>query len=160
MQSDHLITSRGDFHAALRVAFDEAAGTGCRELLIADTDFADWPLGDRDLIASLTAWAAAHRQLVVLATHFDAVVRQHPRWAEWRRTWSHIVDCRVNDELEAGQMPTMLLAPGLVGVRLVDPIHHRGRLSHEAGDLLRWREDLDAVLQRSSPSFPATLLGI
>lgn len=160
MDADHTITSRSDFHDALRAALAEAARVGCREIFIADNDFADWPLGERSVIENLTTWAAAHRRLTVLASNFDAVVRQHARWVAWRVTWSHVVDCRVNDELEEGQMPTLLLAPGLVGVRLVDPVHYRGRVTHDAADLLRWREDIDAVLQRSAPSFPATTLGL
>jgi hypothetical protein len=160
MADDPTIDSRGAFHAAVTTSFAEAASTGCRELIIADTDFGDWPLSDPAVIESLTRWAKPHRKLTVIATQFDTVVLKHARWVAWRQTWSHVVDCRVNDELEAGQMPTMLLAPGLVGLRLVDPVRYRGRLSREKADLLPWAEELDAVLQRSAPSFPATTLGL
>jgi len=155
-----LIDSRTGFHAAVRALLAEAAAVGCREIVIADRDFADWPLGDPEVIASLGAWAIAHRRLTVLATSFDEVVRRHARWVAWRRTYSHVVDCRVNDELEQGGMPTMLLARGLAGLRLSDPDHYRGRVSRDAGDLLRWGEAVDAVAQRSVESFPATTLGL
>ena len=86
--------------------------------------------------------------------------RRHPRFTEWRRTWSHVVDCRLLDEADALQPPVLLLAQALVTVRLVDPVRPRGSLSREAGDLLRNRELVDAVLQRSSEGFPATILGL
>jgi hypothetical protein len=160
MADDPIIDSRGAFHTAVAAGFAEAASVGCRELIISDTDFGDWPLSERAVIESLTQWAQAHRRLTVVATQFDTVVLKHARWVAWRRTWSHVVECRVNDELEAGQMPTLLLAPGLLGLRLVDPLRYRGRVSHERPDLLLWAEEIDAVLQRSVPSFPATTLGL
>lgn len=155
-----LITSRNEFHDALRRAFAQAADAGCREILLCDDDFSDWPLGERRVVEDLTRWAASHRSLTVVARHFDEVVRRHARWVEWRRNWSHIVQCRVNNELEAGQMPVMFLAPGATSVRVVDAEHHRGVLSHDKADAIVWREALDAVLQRSEESFPATQLGL
>lgn len=155
-----LIDSRNAFHDALRAALEEAARVGCRELWIVDDDFADWPLSERLVIEHLTQWASAHRRFTTIARNFDEVARRHARWVEWRRTWSHVVHCRTNNELEAGQMPTMLLAPGLMSVRLFDAIHHRGVATRETADAIRWREDLDAVLQRSEEAFPATTLGL
>ncbi len=154
------IDSRSGFHDAVRNALAEAAHTGCRELLLADADFADWPLGETAVVESLTHWARPHRRLTLLARHFDHVVRVHPRWVAWRRTWAHVVDCRVPDEADADQVPTLLLAPGLVGLHIVDPRLWRGRLSHDAADLRVWADATDAVLQRSSPSFPSTTLGL
>jgi peptidyl-tRNA hydrolase len=155
-----LVTSRSEFHTALRNALQEIATLGCRELFISDLDFADWPLSDTEVLASLTSWAHSHRKLTVLAQHFDEVVRCHARWVEWRQHWSHIVECRANTELEAGKLPTLLLAPGVLALRLVDPVRYRGSVSHEAADMVRCREALDAVLQRSVETFPVTTLGL
>lgn len=154
------IATRGEFHEAVRQALAEAARAGCRELMLCDVDFSDWPIGERAVVESLTQWAYAHRRLTMIATHFDEVPRRHARFAEWRRTYAHVVDCRSNDELEPAQMPTMLLAPGLIGLRLVDPVRYRGSVTRDSADLLLWRESLDAVLQRSAPDFPATNLGL
>ncbi len=154
------ITTRSDFHTAILSAFAEAASAGCRELWLCDTDYADWPLGERAVIASLTEWAASHRRLTLIANHFDDVVRRHARWVEWRRSWAHLVHCRTNIELERDKMPTLLLAPGLVSVRLIDPVHHRGVVSKEAADGLQCREIVDAVLQRSEEAFSATTTGL
>jgi len=155
-----LIASRGEFHAALRAAFAEVANVGCREIWLSDTDFADWPLNERAIVESLTQWAQAHRKLTMLAQTFDEVVRRHGRWIEWRRQWSHVVECRTNTELEAGEMPTMMLAPGLLTLRLVDPIRYRGSVSRHAADAIQARESIDAVLQRSAETFPVTNLGL
>ena len=158
--SDAVITSRSEFHNAVRDAFAEAASVGCRELLLCDANFADWPLGERALIEHLALWASSHRRLTLLAEDFSELARRHPRWVEWRQIWSHVVHCRTNTELGTGQMPTILLAPGLLSVRLSDTIHHRGQRSHEAAEGLRCRELFDAVLQRSEEAFPASTTGL
>jgi len=158
--SDSLITSRSEFHAALRSALAEAAAVGCRELWLCDADFADWPLGERQLVDSLSQWAGSHRRLTLIARSFDEVARRHARWNEWRRQWSHIVHCRRNAELESGQMPSVLLANELLSVSLVDPVHYRGRYSHDAADAVRCRELIDAVLQRSEEAYPVTTTGL
>lgn len=158
--SDAVITSRSEFHSALRDAFTEVARVGSRELLLCDPNFADWPLGERAVVEQLGLWASSHRRLTLLAEDFSELARRHPRWVEWRQTWSHVVHCRTNTELESGQMPTLLLAPGLLSVRLSDPIHHRGQRSHEAAEGLRCRELFDAVLQRSEEAFPASTTGL
>lgn len=154
------LASRLEFHDALREALAEAADHGCRELCLADEDFADWPLGERAVVQTLTRWAQSHRRMTLVASHFDEIVRRHARWAEWRVQWSHIVECRSFEEAEAGQIPTLLLGVDRVCVRLVDPVHHRGSLSRETGDLVRQRESFDAVLQRSTVAFPPTILGL
>jgi hypothetical protein len=155
-----ILTSRGEFLDALREGFRLAQAAGCREILIGDEDFADWPLSERAVLQALTDWAYAHRRLTVLARHFDDVVRRHARWVEWRRQWSHIVDCRAMDDADAGACPALLLAPGAVVVRLLDRDNFRASVSNERSDELRARELIDACLQRSAPSFPATTLGL
>jgi hypothetical protein len=108
----------------------------------------------------LTSWASSRRRLILLAGTFDDVARRHPRWVAWRRDWSHTVSCRVNDELEASAVPSVLIAQSTVSVRLSDTVHHRGRVSHERADELHCRELVDAVLQRSQETFPATATGL
>jgi hypothetical protein len=159
--ADYLpIGTRGEFHGAVRDSFAEAAAKGCREILLCDNDFADWPLNDGGLIEHLVQWAGAHRKLTLLARSFDEVARRHARWVAWRRTWSHLVECRANNELEAGQMPTLLLIPTVLTLRLVDTEHYRGSVSRHAGDAVLAHEQFDAVLQRSEASFPVTYLGL
>jgi hypothetical protein len=155
-----LITTRSEFHDALRAALAEAATRGAREIWLCDNDFSDWPLGERAVVDDLTRWAASSRKLTLIARRFDDVARRHPRWVAWRQNWSHIVSCRSNNELEEGGVPTVLLAEGTVTVRLSDTVHHRGRLSHDKVEAVRCREMIDAVLQRSEEAFPATTTGL
>lgn len=155
-----ILTTRTEFQEALREGFRLAQIAGCKEIFISDEDFADWPLSERAVLESLTQWAGARRRLVVLARHFDELVRRHARWVEWRRQWSHIVDCRALDDRDASSCPSMLLAPGALVVRVLDREHFRTRVSMDPTDEVRAFDALDACLQRSAPSFPATTLGL
>lgn len=158
--TSRVIATRAEFQAALREALVEAARAGSRELWLSDIDYADWPLGERDVIASFEQWAASSRRITLVANHFDTVARLHPRWVTWRRQWSHIVTCRTNTEIEASEIPSVLVALGTVTVRLSDPTHHRGRIARDRGEELRCKELIDAVLQRSEEAFPATSTGL
>ncbi|TMH14192.1 MAG: hypothetical protein E6H65_00720 [Betaproteobacteria bacterium] len=161
MTSPHrLITTRNEFHQALRDGFAEIASVGCREVWICDDDFADWPLNERAVVESLTQWAQSHRKLTVIARTFEEFPLRHARWVEWRRDWSHVVECRALEEAEAGEMPTLLLAPGVLTLRMFDMIHHRGNLSHDPADAVQMRELVDVLSQRSIEAFPATQLGL
>ena len=159
-RANTLITTRGEFHTALKLGFAEAAASGSREIWLCDDDYADWPLGERAVVDQLSLWAASNRRLTLLARSFDEVVRRHARWVAWRRQWSHIVHCRVNNELETGDMPTLLLAQGALSVRLSDPVHHRGLASYDMADEIRCKELIDAVLQHSIEASPATTTGL
>ena len=125
--SSGLITSRGEFHAALRAALADAANHGARELWLCDNDFADWPIGERAVVESFAQWAASSRRLTLVARHFDDVARRHARWVEWRRTWSHIVTCRTNTECPTGEFPSVLVALGTET--------RRGRVVSKVNDL-------------------------
>lgn len=155
-----IITSRSDFHEALRDAFALVADHGCREVFICDPTFADWPLGELALIESLTRWAYAHRKLTLLAENFDEFQRRHPRWVEWRRQWSHVVECRALADDDAGKLSGLFLAPGVVTLRVLDSEHYRASLSFDPADGIRARDNLDALLQRSHEAFPVTNLGL
>jgi hypothetical protein len=157
---DQPLQTRAEFIAALRQGFAEAAAAGSRELWLADPSFADWPLGERDVIESLNRWVTSSRRLTLLANGFDEVARRHPRWVTWRRTWSHVVSCRVNTELEADAMPSLLIAAGTITVRLIDIEHHRGHISKTRVAEIQCKEMFDAVSQRSEEGFPATLTGL
>jgi hypothetical protein len=45
-------------------------------------------------------------------------------------------------------------------VRLIDAVHWRGRADRDVQAARLMRDELDAVLQRSEPAFPATELGL
>jgi hypothetical protein len=154
------ITSRNDFLDAVRAALAQAALGGATEIYLVDPHFSDWPLNERELIESLTRWVSSRRKLTVVAHSFDDMARRAPRFAEWRRQWSHVIHCRSADEIEADQVPTLLYVPGFVCVRLLDRVRYRGTVSGRASDHVESREAIDALLQRSAEAFPPTTLGL
>ena len=158
--SAHVIESRSDFQQSLRSAFADLADHGPREIVLCDVDFADWPLNDPQVIEQLSKWAKPHRICTVLALNYDRLRSTHPRWVQWRQTWSHVVHCRTPDEADREHLPCLLLAPGCLTLRLLDRTHHRGSVSLELADAVRARDRIDALLQRSSDAFPASTLGL
>lgn len=157
----HRITeTRTEFQQSLRNAFDQIAEEGCRDLTIVDPDFEDWPLGDPTVLDDLTRWAKSHRKLTMVARNYDEVVRKHSRFVEWRRNFAHVISCREPDEADAADMPSILLAPGVLVLRRIEVTQWRASLSTDPADAIIWRDSLDALLQRSSEAFPATTLGL
>ena len=67
---------------------------------------------------------------------------------------------RSTTRIESSQIPTLLLAPGVVTLRIFDTVHHRGSISHDPADAIRCRELVDGLFQQSSEAFPATTLGL
>ena len=154
------IGSRAEFIDAIRAAFSHAEEVGAREILLVDPTFADWPLNERALIESLTRWIDSRRVLTVLAHSFDELARRQLRFVEWRRQWAHAVHCRNDPELEAEQIPTLMLVPGHTCIRLLDRVRCRGTVSNRPVELTESREIVDALLQRSVEAFPVTTLGL
>jgi hypothetical protein len=162
MSSEDLtpITSRNEFHDAVRAALAQAADAAAGEIFLVDPSFVDWPLNERGVVESLGRWASSRRRFVMIAQSFDELARRAPRFVEWRRQWSHIIVCRANEEAEASDVPTLLCVPGSMCLRLDDRVHYRGRVSLLAVDQVASREAIDALLQRSVDAFPATTIGL
>lgn len=154
------IGSRAEFLDAVRNAFTLAAQADAREIVLVDPNFADWPLNERTVIDTLSNWIDSRRVLVVLAHSFDELARRQLRFVEWRRQWAHVVQCRNDPDLEAEQIPTLLLVPGHTSIRVLDRVRYRGTVSNRPVDLTECRETVDALLQRSVEAFPVTTLGL
>jgi hypothetical protein len=155
-----ILGSRAQFQAAVTAMLADAAEAGVHEIWLVDADFADWPLGDRALIDTLTRWALRpQRRLEMLARHYDDVPRRQPRFAEWRRQFAHVLRCRAVD-VDAGEVPTWLLAGPGRGLVVLDKVHWRGRLCRDAADCQAGRELVDGLALRATDAFPATTLGI
>ncbi len=159
----------GDGPFAGRIAFQqrvrgllaEAARSGWNELHCMDADFAHWPLGEAEVLASLSAWVRPHRRLTLLACGYDELARRHPRWVAWRRLWSHAVVCRqIEAEIAAADVPTLFVAPGGRMLRLLEGVHWRGTTSSAATDIARASDAFDAISQRSAEAFGPTTLGL
>ena len=162
MSSDSIsaVTSRAEFRDGVRACLSQAADSQAREIFMTDPSFADWPLNEVAVVDTFARWARSTRSLTLLAHRYDELPRRHMRFVEWRRNWSHVVRCRADEDLEEQQIPTLLLVPGLVCLRLVDNVDCRGTVSSRPADLVAGRERIDALLQRSSETFPVTALGL
>ena len=45
------------------------------------------------------------RKLVMLAGHYDDVIRNHARFVTWRKTWAHLIECRRCTAADAAALP-------------------------------------------------------
>ncbi len=147
---------RSEFGALIRQAFAVAATQGWREIILCDSNFEDWPLGERVVAQALNDWAKTGRKLTVLAQNYDEITRRHARFVTWRRTWAHVVDCRRS---AAGDLPSAFWSPAWVFERL-DPVRSTGVAGSEPVRRTALKERLEEKLLRSTASFAATTLGI
>jgi hypothetical protein len=159
-ESKHLIGTYSQFHDALRLAFAEIVAQDAREVWLCDHNFADWPLGEREVVEYLNQWVTSHRKLTLIARTFAEVQRRHPRWVTWRRSWSHVVICYSPVEPGNFDIPTLLLVPGALGVTLLDPSHYRGYMSRDTATEVHQKSVIDVILQRSEAAFPVTTAGL
>lgn len=148
-----------EFANLIRLAFAAAAAQGWREIIICDTTFEDWPLGERAVAQSLNDWSGSGRKLTMLAKNYSEVMRRHARFVTWRRTWSHIIECRANTAISLDDLPSALWSSDWVFQRL-DLARSTGYSGEEAARKVALKERLDECLKLSSPSFAATTLGL
>ncbi|WP_295636645.1 hypothetical protein [uncultured Methylibium sp.] len=154
------IEGRKDFQREVLAALEDGAAAGVPQLWMADLDFDAWPLGQPAVVDALARWASSRRRLTLLAADYALFPQRFPRWIAWRQQWSHVVQCLVVQEEFVAQLPCLLFVPDRVAVRLFDRERHRGRVLREPADLLRCRELVDALSQRSEEGFPVTTLGL
>jgi hypothetical protein len=152
-------SGRSEFGDLIRQAFLAAAHQGWKEIIISDASFDDWPLGERAVTEALANWSRAGRKLTMIARNYNAVIRRHPRFVTWRRTWSHIVECRSIGSGPSESFPSAMWTPGWVFERL-DLERSAGYSGHEASRRVALRECLNEHLLKSVPAFPATTLGL
>lgn len=152
-------SGRSEFAELVRQAMTAAAAQGWREMIWCDSDFADWPLGERAVAQALNDWAKNGRKLTLLADHYDVVLRKHARFATWRRTWAHVVECRKSGAASAGRLPSALWSPAWVFERLDTP-RCAGIAGAEPAGRNALKEQLNEHLLTSSAGFPATVLGL
>lgn len=147
------------FAALVRLAFATAAEQGWPRIIICDNTFEDWPLGERAVVQSLNEWAKSGRKMTVLAKNYNDVMRRHARFVTWRRTWSHIVECRANAAISPDAMPSALWSSNWVFSR-VDRVRSIGFSGAEVSRRVALKEQLDECQKLSSTAFPATTLGL
>jgi hypothetical protein len=150
-----------DFSDRVCAALAWASQMPC-DLILSDLDFKAWPLGQRAAVEAFQTWALGQSSVRVrgLLADPEPLVRAHPRWLDWRQRWAHRVEFfRADDDLK-DQVPTLLLVGDALGLKLHDVRLGRGTWSRDADTLKRWHDEVDVILQRSSPTLPVTTLGL
>ncbi len=155
------IGSWRDFADRVSAAMAVAAA-GCGSVTLIDTDFAKWPLGQRNVVEAFQQWALASRghTCTLVAGDFSAFALTHPRWVTWRMRWGHRVGCHeVPPEWMSKLQPTLILQDSL-GLRLIESRHGAGIWTRDKADLRVWQQEIDVILQRSHEAMPPTTLGL
>jgi hypothetical protein len=133
---------------------------GARDLWLADSDFADWPLDEPAVQQALSAWLRqGGRRVRIAGQHFDQTARLQPRFARWRRDWSHAIEAWTPDE---GALPAplcgLLAAP--LWLQWQDAPDWRMRCFTDAVHARAVQAHIADFLQRCGPAWPATTLGL
>ena len=136
-----------------------AARQGCEELILCDPDFEDWPLGERQVIESLQAWAKAGRRLTLMAGRYEGLMRRDARFVSWRQMWDHLLTCRKAPLVGSTDLPSVIWSPSWVLQRL-DLHRCTGVCTADAQKRALLNELLRERLKHSSPGFPASTLGL
>ena len=151
------------FRQRVRGLLSMAPAAGWSHIILCDPDFSDWPLGERAMVASLNAWSQRGRSMLIVASSFDAVRIQHPRFVTWRRTWDHILQCRQCDKAldrsGAGALLSTIWTPEWV-LHRTDRERCTGMCSKDARRRTEMREVLDGYLHQGAPGFAASVLGL
>jgi hypothetical protein len=150
---------REEFRQLVRDALACAARDGWRELILSDATFEDWPLGERAVMDSLQAWSRTGRKMTLLACRYEVVLRQHPRFVQWRGKWSHIISAHAVSSADPLALPSALWSGQWVLERR-DLERSSGYCGSEPERRVLLRENLNEWLQQSSSSFPSTTLGL
>jgi hypothetical protein len=156
------ISGPEDFAPAVCWAIRTAIPEGARTVTAVDIAFGEnWPWDDAALRSAVAGWLRLpQRRLVLLAANYDEVPRLHPLFVQWRRDWAHAIAPFVAPEELAYTLPTVVFDDRRVSAVRLDAVQGRGRASLEPRMRLVWHEKVDALLQRSSPGFPVTTLGL
>lgn len=152
-------SGRLDFEAGIRSGLAAAAAQGWNSIVLCDADFSDWPLGERSAITALDAWVSRGRTLQILARDYNALRRLHPRFVQWRTTWSHRVEAHACPHVDAGELPSVFWTPTWTLERL-DRVHGSFVASHSPQRRAVLRERIQACWLRSAAGLPATTLGL
>ncbi|MCK6419319.1 MAG: hypothetical protein L6Q73_00185 [Aquabacterium sp.] len=156
-----LLHGRTECLHALRQTLLQSLDDGSPDVWWLDPDFVDWPLDDGDVIDALTRWARpAGRSLRLIGGRFDVTAHRHPRFARWRRDWSHRFEAWTPvDPAQIADLPTLLVC-ARVGVEILDRIQWRARLLSQPQQVKQAREHCEILRQYCESAWPATTLGL
>lgn len=147
------------FQDNLRRILSTAALQGWSELILSDTDFVDWPLGESAVVQSLTDWSRRGRKMTLMAQSFSELTRRHPRFVSWRQRWDHLIECRHCGVGCQASFSRAVWTPEWM-LQLLEGHLYEGVLSREPSRRFQLRERLAESFKTSAPGFPATTLGL
>lgn len=150
---------RAAFTDLVRQVFACAAQAGWSEVLISDPDFLDWPLGERTVVDGLQAWARQGRRLRLLARDYSPLKEAHPRFVQWRTTWSHLIEAHAVPGASEGEVPSAIWTPDWTLERL-DLTRSIVVATNDAERRTALKERLESCWHKGRPSFAATTLGL
>ena len=154
------IQSHSEFIDVVRSMLSQIDTSGTREVTLVDADFSPWPLDDLAVVDALTRWIRLPaRRLRLVGNRFDVIQREQSRFASWRKPFAHAIECWSPTDLDAGDMPSVLLLDAAY-VELLDRERWQARQSSERRSLVVQRERLEALMQRCEAAWPVTVLGL
>lgn len=153
------LIGRTAFLDAVRQAVAASASQGWSRILLSDPDFADWPLGEREVIEGLNAWAHRGRTMRLMAREFATLRQMHPRFVQWRTTWGHLIEVHAVPEAGTHELPSVIWTPNWTLERL-DPVRSVVVASRSAERRVALQESLEGWWHRGRPSFSASTLGL
>ncbi len=153
------LEGRQVFLQTVRQAFQAAAEQGWSHITLSDPDFVDWPLGERAVVESLNRWARRGRTLKMLARNYDQLRLLHPRFVQWRVTWSHLIEAHAYPGASGSELPSAIGSPVWTLERL-DSLRNTLVASTDAERRVALRERVNECWLRSAPSFPASQIGL
>ena len=154
------IQSHSEFIDVARGMLATIDTSGTRQVTLVDIDFSPWPLDDVAVVDALTRWIRLPaRRLRLVGHRFDLIQRDQSRFASWRKPFAHAIECWSPTDLDAGDMPSVLLLDDIY-VELHDRERWQARQSSERRSLVVQRERLDALMQRCEAAWPVTVLGL
>ena len=153
------LTGRVAFIDAVRQVASASASQGWSRILLSDPDFADWPLGEREVIEGLNAWAHRGRTMRLMAREFSTLRQMHPRFVQWRTTWGHLIEVHAVPEASDHELPSVIWTPNWTLERL-DPVRSMAVASRSAERRVALQERLEGWWHRGRPSFSASTLGL
>jgi hypothetical protein len=131
-----------------------------RQAWLMDDDLADWPLGEPAVLQALARWLRLPgRRLRLVAQGFDRLAGQAPRLDAWRRDWAHALDCLSPPPGEWPALPSLVVV-GPVCIEMFDRERWRAMQTPGPAAVRHAMERIEAISQRSAPSWPLRVLGI
>ncbi len=150
---------RHAFAQLVRDALACAARDGWNQIILADANFEDWPLNERSVVESLQSWSKTGRHITLLAHSFEVAMRKQPRLVSWRKTWSHIIECRQCRQVDPLDFPSAIWSRSWAMQR-INLALCQGVSGGEPDRRIHLRELLDEKIRISSPGFPSSVLGL